>query len=187
MGRFAHSCVSESARIADNVRVGRFVVIEDDVEISSGCVIEDFSLIQSGSTIGPNTKVGTYSKIGRNVRIGSACSFTAYCEIRDDCRLGDRVLMGSRCTLSAGTLVEDDVVMKYSFVVADTPVLSRNDEKLVGHLKKRSRFGACVVIMPGVTVGEDAEIGACSQVRHDVPDHEVWFGIPAKVYRKGGG
>ena len=87
-------------------------------------------------------------------------------------------------TLSAGTVVEDDVVMKYAFVVTDTPDLTRNDRKSVGRLKRKSRFGASVVIMPSVTIGENAEIGACSQVRKDVPDNEVWFGMPAKFYRK---
>ena len=49
----------------------------------------------------------------RDVRIGEDCSFTSFCEIRDRCELGDKVLMGSRGTLSAGTVVEDEVVMKY--------------------------------------------------------------------------
>ena len=108
---------------------------------------------------------------------------TAYCEVRNNCRLGDRVIMGSRCTLSAGSIVEDDVIMKYSFVTTDTPIISQNNEKSVGKLGRGSRFGANVTIMPGVTVGENCEIGANSQVRADVPPNEVWFGIPAKFYK----
>lgn len=177
------SFVAASATIAGDVKIGRFCIIEDDVEIAAGAVIEDFAMIQRGSRIGAGTKIGTYTKIGRRVVIGSDCSFTSYCEIRDDCRLGDRVRMGSRGTLSAGTVVEDDVVMKYAFVVTDTPDLTRDNQKVVGRLKKGSRFGASVVIMPAVTIGENSEIGACSQVRHDVPDNQVWFGIPAKYYR----
>jgi UDP-3-O-[3-hydroxymyristoyl] glucosamine N-acyltransferase len=182
----ALNSISKTARIAGGVRIGKFVIIEDDVEIGPGCTIEDFALIQAGAKIGSNTKVGTYTKVGKKVVVGNNCSFTSYCEIRDGCILGSSVSMGSRCTLSAGTVVEDDVIMKYSFVVTDTPVLSRNNEKTVGRLKKGSRFGANVVIMPGVTIGENAEIGACSQVRHDVPDNEVWFGTPAKFYRTNG-
>src|SRR5690606_33970347 len=130
-----------------------------------------------------NTRIGTYTKIGKDVVIGEGCSFTSYCEIRDNCHLGNHVSMGSRGTLSANTIVEDDVIMKYAFVVTDTPDLTKNNEKVVGRLKKGARFGAGVVIMPAVTIGENAEIGACSQVRKDVPDNEVWFGMPAKYYR----
>lgn len=177
------SAISETARIAEDVRIGRFCIVGDDVEIAPGAVIEDYSMIGRGARIGQRTRVGTYTKIGDEVVIGSDCSFTSFCEIRDRCRLGNHVVMGSRGTLSADTVVEDNVVMKYAFVVTDTPDLTRNDEKVVGCLKKGSRFGASVVIMPSVTIGENSEIGACSQVRKNVPDNQVWFGIPAKYYR----
>ena len=177
------SYVSPLATLGADVRIGRFCIVEDGVELAEGVVLEDYAMVQAGSRIGARTKIGTYTKVGRDVRIGEDCSFTSFCEIRDKCLLGDRVLMGSRGTLSAGTVVEDEVVMKYAFVVTDTPDLLKNNEKSPGRLKRRSRFGASVVIMPSVTIGENAEIGACSQVRKDVPDNQVWFGTPAKYYR----
>jgi UDP-2-acetamido-3-amino-2,3-dideoxy-glucuronate N-acetyltransferase len=175
--------LSPSAIVGKNVRLGRFVVIEDDVVIGDDVVVEDFALIQEGAKIGIATKVGTYCKIGRGAVIGERCSFTSYCEIRERCILGNDVSMGSRCTLSAGTEVENGVIMKYGFVVTDTPVLLKNSEKLVGRLGEKSRFGANVVIMPGVSIGRNSEIGACSQVRCDVPDAQVWFGNPARFHR----
>lgn len=176
--------ISSTAKVAETATIGRFCIVDDDVVLEDGVVLEDYAMVQRGSVIGANTKIGTYTKVGKNVRIGAGCSFTSFCEIRDDCKLGDRVSMGSRGTLSAGTIVEDDVIMKYLFVVTDTPDLTENDEKVVGVLKKGSRYGASVIIMPGVTIGENSEIGASSQVRKDVPDNEIWFGIPAKFYRK---
>lgn len=178
------SIVSDKATLGQDVRIGRFCIVEDDVVLGDGVVLEDYAMVLAGSRIGAKTKIGTYCKVGRHVVIGREGSFTSFCEIRDHCQLGDRVTMGSRGTLSAGTVVEDDVVMKYAFVVTDTPDLTKNNEKSVGRLKARSRFGACVVIMPSVTVGENAEIGACSQVRKDVPDNQVWFGTPARFYRE---
>ena len=177
------SYVSPQATLGAEVKIGRFCIVEDGVVLADGVVLEDYAMVQAGARIGARTKIGTYTKIGRDVRIGEDCSFTSFCEIRDRCDLGDRVLMGSRGTLSAGTVVEDEVVMKYAFVVTDTPDLQKNNEKSVGRLKRKSRFGASVVIMPSVTIGENAEIGACSQVRKDVPDNQVWFGTPAKYYR----
>jgi len=177
------SYVSPQATLGADVKIGRFCIVEDGVVLADGVVLEDYAMVQAGARIGARTKIGTYTKIGRDVRIGQDCSFTSFCEIRDRCDLGDRVLMGSRGTLSAGTVVEDEVVMKYAFVVTDTPNLQKNNEKSVGRLKRGSRFGASVVIMPSVTIGENAEIGACSQVRKDVPDNQVWFGTPAKYYR----
>ena len=179
-----YSIISPNAKLGNNVKIGRFCIIEDNVTIGDGSVIEDYAMILSGSTIGANTKIGTYCKVGKNVSIGNKCSFTSFCEIRDNCKLGNNVSMGSRGTLSAGTEVDDDVVMKYGFVVTDTPDLKHNDVKQVGRLGKGSRYGANVVIMPAVKIGSNAEIGACSQVRHDVGDNEIWYGSPAKFYKK---
>lgn len=177
------SHVANTAKISVSVKVGRFCIIEDDVVIEEDAVVEDYAMIEKGAHIGSRTKIGTYCKIGKSARIGEDCSFTSYCEIRDHCDIGNRVTMGSRGTLSAHTVVDDDVVMKYAFVVTDTPDLTKNREKIFGHLKRGSRFGACVVIMPGVNIGENSEIGACSQVRKDVPDRQVWYGSPAKYFR----
>lgn len=179
------SLVSNKAKIHDSVQIGRFCIVEDDVVLSEGVVLEDYSMVLKGSVIGKNTKVGTYTKVGYNVSIGENCTFTSFCELRDNCEIGNQVTMGSRGTLSAGTIVEDCVVMKYAFVVTDTPDLSKNNEKITGRLKKGSKFGASVVIMPGVEVGQNAEVGACTQVRKNIPDNEVWFGIPARFYRIG--
>jgi len=178
------SIISTSATIGVNVRIGRFCIIEDGVHIGDNVIVDDYSMILSNSVIGNGTRLGTYTKVGRGVRIGIHCKFTSYCEIRDNAILGDRVKMGSRCTLSAGTIVENDVNMKYSFVVTDTPNLAKDDEKIVGILRQGSRFGANVTILPGVVIGRNSEIGACSQVRHNVPDNEVWYGNPAKYYKK---
>ena len=179
-----NSIISAEANLGLNVQIGRFCLIEDGVNIGDNVKIGDYSLILSGTTIGDGTNIGTYTKIGAKVTIGKGCSFTSFCEIRDGCQFGDRVVMGSRCTFSAGTVVEDDVLVKYSFVYTDTPVLSQNQIKKVGVLKKGSRFGANVTIMPGVNIGQNSEIGACSLVRHDVPDNEIWYGFPAKFFKK---
>lgn len=175
--------ISRSAKISESVKIGRFCIIEEDVTIAAEVVLGDYILIQKGAYIGARTKVNSYTKIGAGARIGKDCSFTCYCEIREGCKLGNKVVMGSRCTLSAGTVVEDNVIMKYSFVVTDTPDLNKNNEKATGYIKEGAKFGASVVIMPNVTIGKNAEIGACSQVRKEVPDNEVWFGTPAKYYR----
>ena len=181
-----NAAIHETAVILPGVKIGNFCVVAANVTLSAGVILEDFAMVQEGSVIGEGTKIGTYCKVGKGVVIGKHCSFTSYCEIRDGCVLGDNVLMGSRGTLSAGTIVEDHVIMKYSFVVTDTPDLTRNNEKIVGRIGKGARFGACVALMPGVSIGENAEIGAFSLVRTHIPANEIWYGIPAKFYRAVG-
>ncbi len=176
--------IQEGTRIADNVTIDDFVVLKSGASLGENVAVEDYSMVMSGSRIGAKTKLGTHTKIGKNVVIGENCKFTAFCEIRDKCQLGNNVSMGSRGTISAGWHVEDDVIMKYSFVATDTPIVGQESVKKVGTLKRGSRFGANVAIMPGLSIGENSEIGACSQVRNDVPDNEVWYGNPARFFKK---
>lgn len=47
-------------------------------------------------------------------------------------------------------------------------------------LKTGAVIGGHSVILPGVTVGEDAIVGAFSLIKDSVPDNELWAGIPAR-------
>ena len=51
-------------------------------------------------------------------------------------------------------------------------------------LNKNCRIGSHSVIMPGITVGENAVVGAMSFVNCDIPDDCVAVGVPAKVIKK---
>jgi len=51
-------------------------------------------------------------------------------------------------------------------------------------IKKGASVGAATVILGGITIGENAMIGAGSVVTKDVPDNELWIGNPAKFVRK---
>ena len=51
-------------------------------------------------------------------------------------------------------------------------------------MKKNASIGAASVILGGVTIGENALIGAGSVVTKDVPANELWLGNPAKFIRK---
>jgi len=145
--------------------------------------IHSTAIIGANTKIGENANIAAFVFIGNNVTIGNNVKIKPFCEIRDNCKVGNNVSFGSRCTLAADTIVENDVIIKYGFVATDTPKI-RNSERTPCCVKRKARFGANVTIMPGVTVGENSEIGACSQVRKNVPPNEVWYGNPAKFFKK---
>ena len=56
--------------------------------------------------------------------------------------------------------------------------------KITGpHIKRAARIGSGVMLMPGVVIGENAQIGLGSVVTKNIPDNEVWFGNPAVFKR----
>jgi acetyltransferase-like isoleucine patch superfamily enzyme len=160
-----NSLISDSATIGQNVEIGKNCLISSHANIADGC------------------KIGDYCSIGINVKIGSNTTIGSYTEIRDDARIGSNCSLGSRCTISAGGLVGDDVTLKYSFVLTDTMDIVDNKNKQPGIIEDKVSVGACVTLMPGIKIGRGSVVGAMSQIRHDVPRNEVWFGNPASFHK----
>lgn len=159
-------------------------MISDKAKIHSTAEIHPLALIEEGVVIGKNTKVGPFCIVRRDAKIGANCKFTAYCEIRENVVIGESTSFGSRCTISANAEIGKDVTIKYGFVLTDTPDLTEGDKKVVGKVGNGSLIGANVTLMPGISIGQKSIIGACSQVRSEVGNNEVWFGNPAKLFKK---
>lgn len=156
--------IATTAKIGANVKLGKFVVIEDDVVIGDNTIIGDFSLIQKGAKIGKNCVLKAYNEVRENVVIGDGSSF------------------GSRCTLCSETIIGSDVDVKYGFVTT-TLDFKKNIDLRAGTVGDNALVGVNVTLMPGASIGKNALIGACSQVRDTVGDNEAWFGNPAKFYK----
>ena len=150
----------------DNIKIHPLAYIEDNVEIGEGTEIGPFCIVRNGAKIGKN------------------CKFTAYCEIRNNVEIGDNTTFGSRCTISANAKIGSNTTIKYGFVLTDTPNLKEGGVKSVGCIGNNVLIGANVCLMPSFNIGDDSIIGACSQVRADVGDNEIWFGSPAKFFKK---
>jgi len=104
-------------------------------------------------------------------------------------KIGKNVSIMSNCLMmSAGGITIEDNVM----IAANVQLISNNhdlENRIVitckpVHIKKNCWIGAGATILPGVTVGENAVVGAGSVVTHSVPDNTIVAGSPAKVIRK---
>ena len=97
------------------------------------------------------------------------------------------MIMGGCLMMSAGGITIDDDVM----IAANVQLITNNhdmyDRSLLRckpiHIKRGAWIGAGASIMPGVTVGRYAVVGAASVVTHDVPDYAIVVGSPAKVVK----
>jgi acetyltransferase-like isoleucine patch superfamily enzyme len=95
-------------------------------------------------------------KMGKFFDIGTFC----YINCRYDVEIQDEVQIGSHCSIYSHSTIDD----KKGKVI----------------LKKNCKIGTHSTIMPGITIGENSIIGAYSFVTKDVPENEIWFGIPAE-------
>jgi acetyltransferase-like isoleucine patch superfamily enzyme len=90
-------------------------------------------------------------------------------------------------------IIEDDVlltrniqILNHSFLFTNLPLTNQENEKdgfFPVIIKKGARIGINSVILPGVTIGENSVVGACSVVTKDIPPNCVAVGVPAKPVR----
>jgi acetyltransferase-like isoleucine patch superfamily enzyme len=101
----------------------------------------------------------------------------------DRFRLGRLTDIGAFTYIQAqnGVTVEDGVQIGSHCAIYSVSTIDGREGPVV--LKRNCRIGSHCVVMPGVTVGENAIIGACSFVNKDVPAGAVAFGVPARVRR----
>ena len=102
---------------------------------------------------------------------------------KDNLRLGFKTDIGAFTYINAknGVVIEDFVQIGSHCSIYSISTIDNKEEKVV--LKKNCKIGSHTVVMPGVTVGENAVIGAMSFVNRDIPDNCVAVGVPAKVIK----
>ncbi|MCC6957703.1 MAG: N-acetyltransferase [Anaerolineales bacterium] len=154
---------AEYSRIAPDVKLGKDVKIYAFVNLY-------------GCEIGDESKIGTFVEIQRGVRIGR------------------RVKVSSHTFICEGVTIEDEVFVGHnvSFIndrypratTGDGAMQTGQDWQLETTLvKRRASIGTSSTILCGVTIGENAIVGAGSVVTHDVPDNAVVAGNPARFLR----
>jgi len=98
--------------------------------------------------------------------------------------LGYKTDIGAFTYINAqhGVIIEDLVQIGSHCSIYSISTI--DNKKGLVRLKKNCKIGSHTVVMPGVTVGENSIVGACSFVNSDIPDNVVAAGVPAKLIRK---
>ena len=136
--------------------------------------------------IGEGTRVWQYVVILPGAVIGRDGNICSHCFIENQVVVGDRVTVKCGVQLWDGVTLEDDVfVGPNATFTNDREPRSRNAKAtmLSTLVKKGASIGANATILPGLTIGEGAMIGAGSVVTKDVPPRTLVIGNPARIVR----
>lgn len=137
--------------------------------------------------IGDDTKIWQFCVVLPNAEIGNNCNICSHCLIENDVKIGNNVTIKCGVQVWDGIELEDDVMVgaNVSFTNDKYPRSHNKDWTLMQTKVCRSAsIGAGATLLPGLTIGEGAMIGAGSVVTKDVPAGELWIGNPAKFYKK---
>jgi len=149
--------------------------------------------ISSNVKLGKNVKIASFVNL-YGCQIGSNTKIGAFVEIQKNVKIGENVKVSSHTFICEGALIEDNVFIghnvsfindKYPRATSDGRLQSKKNWKVIPTLvKKGASLGTSVTVLCGVSIGENAIVGAGSVVTKDVPKNTIVAGNPARVLRK---
>lgn len=155
--------VDEPRKALVNVKVGKGVRIFNFVN-AYGCSIDD------------NSKVGAFVEIQKGATIGKNCKISSHTFICEGVHIEDN------CFIGHGVMFTNDLFPRATN--PDGTPQSEADWKLIEtFVKKGASIGSNATILCGITIGENALIGAGAVVTKDVPANTIVAGNPAKTFK----
>lgn len=149
-------------RIARDVKLGRNVRIHAFVNLY-------------GCEIGDDVKIGTFVEIQKGARIGNRCKISSHTFICEGVTLEDGVFIGHNVTFTND---------RYPRATAGGQLQTEADWQCIPTVVKRgASIGSGATLLCGITIGENAMVGAGSVVTRDVPADTVVAGNPARIVK----
>jgi len=150
--------------------------IAPDVKLGKNVKIHDFVNLY-GCKIGNNTKIGTFVEVQKGAVIGKNCKISSHTFICEGVIIEDGVFVGHNVTFindafPRATTEDGKLQTEESWVCVPTLV------------KQGASIGSSATLLCGITIGENALVGAGSVVTRDVPANTIVAGNPARILRK---
>ena len=136
------------------------------------------------TSIGEATRIWQFVVVLPQARIGRDCNICAHVLIESDVVIGDRVTVKSGVQLWDGLRVEDDVFIGPNVTFSnDKFPRSRQylTSPLTTHVAAGASLGAGCTILPGLSIGQNAMVGAGAVVTRSVPANAIVVGNPARI------
>lgn len=151
------------------------MTVNDDVLLGSSVKIFHPQLVNLyGCEIGDETKIGSFVEIQKNVTVGRRCKVSSHSFLCEGVVIEDEVFIGH------GVMFTNDL---YPRSTNENGILQTEaDWTVVKTLVKHcASIGSNATILPGLTIGIKALVGAGAVVTKDVPDYAIVAGVPAQV------
>ncbi len=148
--------------------------VSPQAELGAGTRIWHQAQVREGARLGRDCIIGKGAYIDFDVKIGDKVKIQNYALIYHGATLEDGVFIGPRACLTNDRLPR---------AITPDGRLKGDDDWQVGPITIRygASVGAGAILLPGVSIGRFAMVGAGAVVTHDVPDHALVVGHPARL------
>jgi UDP-2-acetamido-3-amino-2,3-dideoxy-glucuronate N-acetyltransferase len=140
--------------------------------------------IVESENVGPRTRIWAFAHLLPMARVGADCNICDHVLIENGAIIGDRVTVKCYVYVVEGVTLEDDVFVgsNVGFTNDAFPRSRHWPAEYARTLVQRgASIGANVCILPGLTIGAQAMIGAGAVVTRDVPPRAIVVGNPARI------
>jgi UDP-2-acetamido-3-amino-2,3-dideoxy-glucuronate N-acetyltransferase len=152
-----------------------FVSIAPDVKLGANVKISKFVNLY-GCAVGDNTKIGACVEIQKNASVGKNCKIQSHTFICEGVVIEDEAFVGH------GVMFTNDKYPRSA--TAGGALQTELDWSVVPtYVRKGASIGSNATILCGITIGENAVVGAGSVVTKDVPENTIVAGNPARKLR----
>ncbi|MBP7764790.1 MAG: acyltransferase [Syntrophaceae bacterium] len=130
--------------------------------------------------IADTARIDSFVKIegGQGVHIGNYVHISSFAHVNIG---GGKVILQEHSNVSSGAKILGGSNKKEGLSMSSaSPSALQVVERKTTVLREYAFLGVNSVVMPGITIGTGAVIGAGAVVTKDVPDYEIWVGVPAK-------
>lgn len=151
--------------------------------ISSEAFVHPLAVVEQGAHVGQRSRIWQFCVVLHGAAIGEDCNVCAHCLIEGGVTIGSRVTVKSGVQLWDGASLEDDVFIgpNVTFTNDCFPRSRQQPGEFIRTIVRNgASIGANATILPGVSIGRWAMVGAGSVVTRDVPDHALVLGNPAR-------
>lgn len=162
---------------------------EVEVKVGRGTRISPTAIIEENCEIGEDCFIGQYVVMRPGTRIGNRTAIAHHVIFEGDTTVGDDCLIHDHSQITMGSVIEDKVFIG--------PGVQTCNDRFIVHrrhhwkefvvegpkIKHGARIGTHAALLPGVTIGENAMVAACSLVTKDVEPLSLVMGTPAKFVK----
>lgn len=146
--------------------------------------VHETAVVSEEANIGPGTQIWVNTQVREKADIGEECVLSK------DVYVDRNVVMGDGCKIQNGVSVYEGITMEDK-VFCGPHMTFTNDlnirinpeeyEPISTHVKNWASIGAHATVLPDLTIGEYAMVGAHTLVTGDVPDHALVYGVPGEL------